>query len=305
MTGSATHTAITRLAGANAAYALGEAIEALRPAPQGVGVFEIEDGSGLWEVSAYFPDAPDRAGLALLATLYNAADFAVSRLDARDWVAQVQRELHPIRSGPFFLFGPHDAHRVSINAVPLRIEAAMAFGTGHHGTTLGCLDAMAALAKRRIAPRRVADIGCGTGVLGIAAAKLWHVPVLALDIDAVAVRTARANVAINGVSGSVRTGCAAGFRSAAARGLDQAAEDGYDLVLANILAGPLRRLAPQIARRTAPGGRVVLSGLLARQAAAVRAVYAGHGFVVEASRLRQGWCTLTLRAYRMRPVGRG
>ncbi|MEL6236678.1 MAG: 50S ribosomal protein L11 methyltransferase, partial [Pseudomonadota bacterium] len=141
-------------------------------------------------------------------------------------------------------------------------------------------------------------------VLAIAAAKLWHVPVLALDIAAVAVRTARANVAINGVAGSVRSGCAAGFRSAEARGLDRAPM-GYDLVLANILAGPLRRLAPQIARQTAPGGRVVLSGLLARQAAAVRAVYAGHGFGVERVLLRQGWCTLTLRARGARRTGRG
>ncbi|MEM9048760.1 MAG: 50S ribosomal protein L11 methyltransferase [Pseudomonadota bacterium] len=290
-----TYTAVTRLAGAGAAEALGATLERLRPAPQGVGVLEIEDGSGLWEVSAYFTQRPDPAGLALVATLYDAAAFAISRLDPRDWVAQVQRELHPIRAGRFFLFGPHDAHRVPINLIGLRIEAAMAFGTGHHPTTLGCLKALSALAATGFLPGRVADIGCGTGVLAMAAARLWKRSVVACDIDQVAVRTARANVAINGVSGLVRVGQAAGLRAP----LLHAAQD---LVLANILAQPLRRLAPQMARGVAPGGRLILSGILDRQARSVQAVYAGHGFGTDAVLHLDGWSTLTLRRRRQRPA---
>ncbi|GIX13995.1 MAG: ribosomal protein L11 methyltransferase [Paracoccaceae bacterium] len=285
-----TWTAITRLPGESAAEALGEALEALRPAPAGVGVFEIEDGSGLWEVGAYFTDPPDQAGLALLSALHGAADFAVSRLDDRDWVAQVQRELHPVVAGRIFLHGPHDAHRVPVNAIPLRIEAAMAFGTGHHGTTLGCLRAMVRLGRLGLRPRRVADIGCGTGVLAIAAAKLWRARCVAVDIDAVAVRTARANMAVNGVQGLVRTGAAAGFRAPLLR-----AAMPFDLVLANILAGPLRRLAPQTRAALAPGGIAVLSGILDRQLPAVLAVHAGHGMRRIGLERIGGWSTVTLR----------
>jgi ribosomal protein L11 methyltransferase len=281
---------MTRLPGEAAAGALGAAMEGLRPAPTGVGVFEIEDDSGLWEVGGYFTAAPDRAGLALLSSMYGAADFAVSKLDDRDWVAQVQRELHPVVAGRIFLHGPHDADRVPVNAVPLRIEAAMAFGTGHHGTTLGCLLALTRLQATGFRPDRVADIGCGTGVLAIAAAKLWRAACVAVDIDTIAERTARANMAVNGVQGLVRTGRAAGFRSPLAR-----SGAPYDLVLANILAGPLKRLAPQTRAALRPGGIVVLSGILDRQLAGVLAVHAGHGFRREALLRIGGWSTVTLR----------
>ena len=252
-----TWTALTTLNGKAPAEALGEAMEDLTPAPTAVGVLEIEDGSGRWEVGGYFIDRPDEAGLALLAAIHGARPFAVSRVEDRDWVAQVQRELTPVEAGRFIVYGAHDAHRIPANRLGLRIEAAMAFGTGHHGTTRGCLLLLERLAQGGEKPRRVADIGCGTGVLAMAAARLWRVPCVATDIDPVAAETARENVRANGLGPWVRTGRAVGFRSEL---LQQAAP--FDLIFANILAAPLKRLAPEMARHLVPGGAVLLSGLL-------------------------------------------
>jgi ribosomal protein L11 methyltransferase len=285
---------MTTVAGAAAAEALGEALERLDPAPAGVGVFEIEDGSGRWEVGGFFDKRPDIAGLALLAALHGAADFAVSRVEDRDWVAQVRRELHPVHAGRFTVHGGHDSHRVGPNRIGLRIEAAMAFGTGHHATTQGCLLLIDWLARRNIGrgvrPRRVADIGCGTGVLAMAAARVWRARVIATDIDEVAAATARENVRANRLCPWITTGCAPGFRHAA---LGRAAP--FDLVCANILAGPLKRLAPEIALHLAPRGHVVLSGILRGQAAGVEAVFHGHR-LRRARRIVLGdWISLLLR----------
>ena len=284
-----TYSATTTAPGRAPAEALGEALEALEPAPVGVGTFEIEDGSGLWEIGAFFLEPPDEAGLALLAAMHGAAAFAVSRVDDRDWVAQVRRELSPVRAGRFVVHGGHDAERIPPNAIGLRIEAAMAFGTGHHATTQGCLLLLERIARRGLAARRVADIGCGTGVLAMAAARLWHCPSVACDIDAVAVMTARENSRANAVSPAPLAVEAAGFRAAAIR-----ARAPYDLIFANILAAPLKRLAPDIARHLAPGGIAILSGLLEAQAAGVEAVFRGHGLHRAARLDRQGWTSLAL-----------
>ncbi|WP_118134321.1 50S ribosomal protein L11 methyltransferase [Oceanicella sp. SM1341] len=285
-----TYTAITTLSTEAAAQALGEAMEELDPTPTGIGVFEIEDGSGLWEVGGYFTERPDVAGLALLSSMHGAADFAVSKLDDRDWVAQVQRELTPVVAGPFFVHGRHDADKVPMNAIGLRIEAAMAFGTGHHGTTLGCLRSLHWLDRQGLRARRVADVGCGTGVLAMGAAALWHVPCVATDIDQVAVETARANAEANGLTPFIRTGLSAGFNAPLLR--ERAP---YDLVFANILAAPLKRLAGDMAAHLAPRGVAILSGLLNRQAPGVEAVYRGHGLnVIRRERIGE-WTTLVLR----------
>lgn len=281
--------ALTTLDGQDAAHTLGEAMERLKPAPIGVGVFAVEDGSGRWEVGGYFDDAPDVAGLALLAAVHGSSDFVVSRIDDRDWVAQVRRELHPVKAGRFTVHGGHDAHRIGPHRIGLRIEAAMAFGTGHHGTTRGCLILADGLIRRGWRPRRVADIGCGTGVLAMAAARAWRVPAVASDIDPVAAATARENVRANGVAPWVRTACAAGFRHRLYRSAAP-----FDLIFANILAGPLKRLAPQIARHLAPGGQAILAGLMTRQCPGVEAVCRGHG-LFRADRIRLGdWTSLRL-----------
>lgn len=285
-----TWTALTTMPGGDTAAALADALETLHPAPTGVGQFDLEDGSGLFEVGGYFTEKPDIAGLDLLAALHGARPFAVSKLDDRDWVVQVRRELTPVTAGRFVVHGSHDRGVAGPGQIALEIEAAMAFGTGHHATTQGCLTALDRIARAgRVAPC-VADIGCGTGVLAMAAARLWRRDVIAADIDPVAAATARANFRANGIDGQVRALTAPGFRHP-----DLRARAPYDLVFANILAGPLRRLAPDMARHTAPGSALILSGILTRQAIRVARVYAGFGFTHH-DRIEIGdWTTLVLR----------
>lgn len=284
-----TYSALTTLPGKEAAEALAEALETLEPEPTGVGVFEIEDDSGLWEVGVYFTESPDDVALALLAAVHGARPFAVAELPEIDWVAKVKRELTPVEAGQFFVYGSHDADKVPEGRIALMIEASMAFGTGHHGTTLGCLRALDRLDKAGVVALNVADIGCGTAVLAMAAASIWPNPVLASDIDAVAVEVAEVNVAANGLEDRVICLEAAGFDHPQ---LEAAAP--FDLVFANILMGPLIELAPAMAMHVAPGGRVILSGLLVTQAEAVLAAYATQGFTLETREDLGEWSALTM-----------
>ncbi len=285
-----TFTALTTLANEDAARALGEAMEEMAPEPVGVGVFEIEDGSGRWEVGGYFTERPDEAALALLSAAFGAQPFAISELPDIDWVAKVRRELSPVEAGRFFVYGSHDADKVPEGAVALLIEAAMAFGTGHHGTTQGCLRALDRLDTQGVMAQNVADIGCGTAVLAMAAARIWPNPVLASDIDAVAVEVAEANVLANGLEGRVLCVEAAGFDHP-----DLAAAAPFDLVFANILKGPLIELAPDMAAHVGQGGHVILSGLLVEQAEDVTGAYVGAGFTLHEREDIGEWTTLVLR----------
>lgn len=286
-----TFTALTTLTGEDAANALAEALEKMDPEPTGVGVFEIEDDSGLWEVGAYFLEHPDEVVLDVLALAFGAKPFVLSELPEIDWVAKVRRELSPVEAGRFFVYGSHDADKVPAGKVALQIEATVAFGTGHHGTTLGCLRALDRLLDQGVRPARVADIGAGTGVLALAAAAvLPQALIIASDIDQVAVDVARANVAINRLDGRVECLEAAGF---AHPRLAQAAP--YDLIFANILKGPLIDLAPDMARHAAPGGLVILSGLLVVQAEAVTAAYLAQGFTQQSREDLGEWSALVLR----------
>ncbi|MCV6595827.1 MAG: 50S ribosomal protein L11 methyltransferase [Mangrovicoccus sp.] len=284
-----TWTALTTLPGKAPAEALGAALDLLDPAPYGIGVFEIEDGSGLWEVGGYFEAAPDDTALALLAAAHGAKVFAISELPDTDWVAHVQRELAPVEAGRFFLYGSHDAEKLPEDRVGLLIEAAMAFGTGHHGTTAGCLEAFDAELSAGLAPAAVADIGCGTAVLAMAAAKAWpDMPVVAGDIDPVAVEVAEANLQANDLAGRVVCVTAAGTD-------DPAIAEGapYGLVFANILKGPLIELAPDLVGITAQNGRIILAGLLNDQAEDVAAAYAAQGCREIARLVRGDWTILT------------
>ncbi len=284
------HVAFTTLTGDEAAKSLASALEELDPAPEGVGTFEVDEASQFWELSVYFTSAPDGVALDLLAAAYGARPFVVSRMDDRDWVAQVRRELTPVEADRFFIYGAHDVDKVPGNAYGLLIEAAMAFGTGHHDTTRGCLLAMSRLAKRGFAPRNVVDVGAGTGVLAMGAAKLWRKKALATDIDPIAARTARENAVANGLHPWIFTGAAVGFDHPQAR-----RRRPFDLALANILANPLKRLAPDMRAHIAPGGRAILSGILNRQADGVEAVYKRHGFRRDFKLVLGDWTTLTLR----------
>lgn len=282
------YSAFTTMTGEDAATALADTLDALDPAPTGVGVFELEDGSGLWEVGAYFDETPDEVALAVLTALQNVKPFVVSEIPETDWVAHVRRELAPVFAGRFFVYGSHDADKVPDDCIPLLIEAAMAFGTGHHGTTLGCLRALDRLAQNGFTQGQVLDLGCGTAVLAMAAAHVVPDRILASDIDPVAVDVARVNVAANGLSERVTCVTAAGFGDPA---LQDAAP--YDLILANILKGPLVSLSPQMAQATKPGGHVILSGILNEQAEAVIAVYVKNGYNLVNHDMIVDWTTLT------------
>jgi len=285
-----TYTAFTKLIGKAAGEALGEALENIVPEPTGVGVFEIEDGSGLWEVGAYFVEAPDEIGLALLAKMHDAPDFVISELPDTDWVAKVRRDLSPVEAGRFFVYGSHDADKLPTDKIGLLIEAAMAFGTGHHGTTLGCLSAFDKLLADGKSFEKVADIGCGTAVLAMAAAHFTDAPVLASDIDQVAVDVAEANARANDMAGRLSCVEAAGFDHP-----DLKAAAPYDLIFANILKGPLIALAPDMAAHAASGGHVILSGILNPQAGGVVRAYVDAGFtLVDQSEFGE-WTTLVLQ----------
>lgn len=285
-----TFSALTTMPGQDVANALALALEALSPEPTGIGVFEVEDGSGLWEVGAYFTEQPDIAGLAVLAAMHDVKPFVVSEIPDQDWVAKVKRELAPVTAGRFFVYGSHDADQIPAGAVPLLIEAAMAFGTGHHGTTLGCLKALDKLVTDGVVANNVIDVGCGTAVLAMAAAHIYPNTVLASDIDPVAVDVAQANVTANGLSGKVDCVVAAGFDAPALK-----AAAPFDLVFANILKGPLIALSADMAQSVSPDGHAILSGILNEQADEVVNVYARVGFNLVHRESIVDWTTLTLR----------
>jgi ribosomal protein L11 methyltransferase len=285
-----TYSALTTFETKEPAEALAEAMENFLPEPVGIGVFEIEDGSGWFEVGVYFDAEPDDTELALMAAIYGARPFVVSKVPETDWVAHVKRELQPVEAGRFFVYGAHDADRVPPGSVALLIEAAMAFGTGHHGTTRGCLLALDRLDRAGLRAENVADIGCGTAVLAMAAAAIWGRPVIASDIDPVAVEVAEANAAANRLADKVRCVEAAGFAHR-----ELAARAPFDLVFANILKGPLIDLAPDMAAHIGPRGYAILSGILDTQADEVAEVYRRAGFTVAARDELGEWTTLVLR----------
>jgi ribosomal protein L11 methyltransferase len=260
-----------------------------------IAAFEQPDGR--WDVSAHFADPPDQALVRML--VKNAAGEAVAEtlsfdtLEAKDWVKASLADLVPVPAGRFVVHGQHDRTRIAPNKLGIEIEAALAFGTGHHGTTRGCLLLLDHVLKARRRPRRLLDLGTGTGVLAIAAAKALHTTVLASDIDPPSVAVARDNFRLNRVGNLVHAVRATGFAAP-----DFASHGPFDLVLANILANPLRQLAGPMTRHLAPSARVILSGLLNHQAGAVIAAYRARGLVPERHLKIDGWSSLLLRAIR-------
>ena len=284
-----TYTALTTLSEKSRAEALGEALEGLEPSPTGVGVFEVEDGKGLWEVGGYFLEVPNDINLALLAAAYGAKPFVISEVPDQDWVAKVRRELPPVEAGRFFVYGSHDAEHLPSDRIGLLIEAAMAFGTGHHGTTLGCLRAFDRLLDQNYIFNNVLDLGCGTAVLAMAAARASSINVIASDIDSIAVEVANANIVANDLINRVTCIESIGFNA-----LDFLNAAPFDLIFANILKGPLIDLAPEIARNLKTGGIVVLSGILIEQSAEILGIYQAQGITLLEREDIGEWVALTL-----------
>jgi ribosomal protein L11 methyltransferase len=209
-------------------------------------------------------------------------------VEAKDWVKATLEELVPVRAGRFIVHGRHDRESVPPNKLGIEIEAALAFGTGHHGTTRGCLILLDEVLKAYF-PRRVLDLGTGTGVLAIAAARALHRRVLASDIDPLSVRVAADNARLNGTGDLVETVKGSGFSAPEFR-----ARGPFDLVLANILANPLRQMATPMSRHLAPSALVILSGLLPHQAGAVISAYRARGLVLKKHIRIEGWSSLLM-----------
>ena len=256
-----------------------------------VAAFERPGGS--WDITLHFAQAPDRALLreivARQAGKEIADTIAFDTIEARDGVKTSLESLVPVPAGRFVVHGAHDRARLPANKLNIEIEAALAFGTGHHGTTRGCLLLLDHLLKA-YRPQRLLDLGTGTGVLAIAAAKALRRTVLASDIDVPSVRLARENARLNAAGNFLHVIRAASFSAP-----EFAALGPFDLVLANILANPLRQLAQPMSRYLAPGALVVLSGLLTPQAGGVIAAYRARGLVPLRHLTIDGWSSLLLR----------
>ncbi len=211
----------------------------------------------------------------------------ISQLPAKDWVSETQAGLSPVRAGRFFVYGSHDADKIPQDVVPLLVDAGMAFGTGHHGTTAGCLRIFHDLLEANSKIDSVLDLGCGAGVLAIAAAKtLPTAEILATDIDPDAIDVTDQNMILNGVLGGIKTAVANGFNSPLLKNTQ------FDLIFANILAGPLMGLADDIEAATAPGGKVILSGILDKKAEQVAECFRKTGLTVTPQPSLEGWTSL-------------
>jgi ribosomal protein L11 methyltransferase len=256
-----------------------------------IAAFERPDGR--WDITVHFAEPPDQDSIRELVGLAAGNEVAQAitfdTVEAKDWVKATLEELVPVRAGRFIVHGHHDRAKVPANKLGIEIEAALAFGTGHHGTTRGCLLLLDHVLKA-YAPRRVLDLGTGTGVLAIAAAKALHGNVLASDIDPLSVRVARENARLNGTGDLIETIQAIGFSAP-----QFATRRPFDLVLANILANPLRQMATAMAAHLAPSGLVILSGLLPPQAQGVIAAYRTRGIVLQRQLQIEGWSSLLMR----------
>ncbi|WP_064705575.1 50S ribosomal protein L11 methyltransferase [Rhizobium bangladeshense] len=255
-----------------------------------IGTTEIDEKKDIWEASVYMM-AEDETDVrsrieAALKDAFPHAQLSREVIPNVDWVAKSLEGLRPVRAGRFLVHGSHDRDKVRPGDIAIEIDAGQAFGTGHHGTTAGCLEVIDAVVRSRPVSNAL-DLGTGSGVLAIAVRKLKNIPVLATDIDPVATRVAAENVRRNGIASGIVTTTAPGFHSTAF-----SAHGPFDLIIANILARPLIRMAPRLATHLAPGGSVILSGILAAQRWKVIAAYSGARLRHVRTIWRNGWVTI-------------
>jgi ribosomal protein L11 methyltransferase len=258
-----------------------------------IGTTEVDEKADRWEASVYMMRADEDEVLSRFAQTigegYPGLEITREVLPDIDWIAKSLEGLKPVRAGRFLVHGSHDRDKARPGDLAIEIDAGQAFGTGHHGTTAGCLETIARV-MRAHPPRNALDLGTGSGVLAIGVRKLANIPVLATDIDPVAVRVAAENVRLNGIVQGITLETAPGFHSSAFR-----RHGPFDLIIANILARPLIKMAPQLATHLSPGGDVILSGILASQRWKVIAAYNGAGLAHVRTIWRNGWVTIHLR----------
>ncbi|WP_274424395.1 50S ribosomal protein L11 methyltransferase [Chelativorans sp. YIM 93263] len=257
-----------------------------------IATFEVDEENDVHEISAYAIENSEtiRERIAnALAALPEQAEIMAEELPDVDWVALSLEGLHAVRAGRFLVHGAHERNRRRPGEIGIEIEAGLAFGTGHHGTTAGCLEMLEQVVRRE-RPRNALDLGTGSAVLAIAMAKLARTPTLATDIDPVATSIAEGNARVNEVGRLISAATASGFHHPAF-----ATKGPFDLIVANILANPLMKLAPGMARHLAPQGSLILSGILDRQRRAVIAAYVNQGFRHMQTLHRDGWATLHLK----------
>lgn len=259
-----------------------------------ISYFEIDEDTQIWALALYpFDEIMETVlekSCKALEDLASPLNLSKTVLPNEDWVTKSLEGLAPVEAGRFVIHGSHDADMNTKGRIPVQINAGQAFGTGHHGTTAGCLKVLSD-ELRQIEPQRILDLGTGSAVLAIALAKLLKLPVVATDIDPIAIETSRDNARINNVHPYLKLACASGFEHAIFR-----TEGPFDLIVANILAGPLCKMAPQVAQHTILGGRVILSGLLPHQKAKVVAAYREQGFHLRRAVEEDGWLVLVLQS---------
>lgn len=289
MTGFRVHSAASVAPSRTNAERLAGLLALTSPEPLAVVVEIGPGGGGEWTAACYFAEEPNSIELDLLAATCGCGPFAVSQVAETDWVLKVQEDHRPVSVGGFWIHGNHVSADVPAGLMPLKIDRSLAFGTGHHETTQGCLEAMSGLRSRGFRPARVCDVGCGTGILAIAAVRLWGCTAIACDCDEGAIEVATGNAARNRVEGSVRLICCDGLSD------DRIRQGGpFDLVVANILSGPLLRLAADLSDNVRKGGRLILSGLLRTEDQEVADSFGRVGFAVAARFGRNDWLTLEL-----------
>ena len=276
------------------ASAVGTAEEAFSDISTSIANFETDEANGIWTFELICDEKPDaeeiNRRLLVISELHNIAvpEIKIEQLVQADWLTQVARDFPPLSIGRFFVHGSHVEKLPNSSIIPIQVDAGAAFGSGEHGTTRCCLEALEWLAKSRKF-HKILDMGTGSGILAIAAAKLWKTDILAVDLDPVSVRVTGENTRTNNVRKFIKTGVSDGY---SAMQIKRAAP--YDLIISNILARPLIAFAPYLKQNLAVGGVAVLSGLLASQEKQVLAAHRIHGLCLKKKFVYQDWCTLVI-----------
>ena len=290
------HTAFVLVTSEDKARRLSYALEAMNPKPIGVATIVIEAPTQLWEVGAYFDQTPNDVELQLISAAFEINEFQLSELPPTDWVAKVNRDLTPVKAGQFWIYFSHNKQTKPTGLRDIKIASSMAFGTGHHGSTQGCLVMFDKIQSQQRRIKKVADVGCGSGVLSIAACQLWQAQIVATDIDEVAVEVTSENIMANQLDKKINTGSANGLTHQLHTSLAP-----FDLIIANILLKPLVELASEIKGKIHKEGSIILSGIMTNQESELRKAYQSVGFNLYNKVVIDEWVTLQLGLSDTRP----